>query len=400
MDLKIFAKTIDDKSREQVNTLCSTPAFKDAKVRIMCDVHAGMGSVIGFTANLGDKVIPNVVGVDIGCGMLTVPLGNIAIDFQKLDATIYADVPHGMGNTFPTSLEMHSEKIDNLYCLSELDKIQMLHHSTGTLGGGNHFIEVDADESGEKYLVIHTGSRNLGKQVADLYQEKAIKMRAANYRVDVANYLAELKASGEHNNINALLKKYKESYFDDVVQVPRDLCYLDGQERLNYLHDMKLCQEYAHDNRAAIAQTICSKMGWMDACGGDGVFETVHNYIDHESNIVRKGAIRAKAGEKVLIPINMRDGSIIGTGQGNADWNESAPHGAGRLMSRKKAQRTLSLDDYKKAMEGIFTSCVCQRTIDESPMAYKDMNEIVSLITPTVHVDKIIKPVYNFKAVE
>lgn len=397
MDLKIFAKTIDDKSKEQINLLVSQEAFKDCKVRIMCDVHAGKGSVIGFTANLGDKVIPNIVGVDIGCGMLTLPLRNRTIDFDKLDKCIHCNVPNGF-HVFNNDIQMHYDDMENLYCFDELVEKEHLHHSIGTLGGGNHFIEIDKDDSDNKYLVIHTGSRNLGLQVASIYQDRAIKLHSRNYAKEAGTFIKELKDAGNEKEINAKLKEFKKQYFKEVVKIPADLCYLTGEERLNYLHDMKIAQVFAHDNRLSIAKAICTSMNWQESFDSGNMFETVHNYIDHESNIVRKGAIRAMVGEVVLIPINMKDGSIIGEGLGNEDWNYSAPHGAGRVLSRTKAFDTLSLSEYKKSMEGIYSTSVCKETLDESPMAYKGMEEIINGITPTVRVKKIIKPIYNFKA--
>lgn len=397
MDLKIFATTVDEKAKEQIDTLVAQKAFCDCKVRIMSDVHAGAGCVIGFTANLGDKVIPNIVGVDIGCGMLTVPLGAADVDFKDLDDCCYRSIPHGL-YVHKLEIPMHYDALETLYCYDRLRELDHLHHSIGTLGGGNHFIEVDKDDEGRHYLIIHTGSRNLGKQVAEIYQRDAINYHAPNYNSDYERERMNLAKSGlEKRAIKDKMIHYTIDYFSNIG-IPRDLCYLEGDGRDRYLHDMAICQKFAIDNRAEIARVICSRMGWLDYLNSGDAFETVHNYIDHESNIVRKGAVSAKAGERILIPLNMSDGCILAIGRGNDDWNESAPHGAGRVLSRTQAKERLSLDEYKSRMAGVYTTCVSNKTIDESPMAYKDMSEIVSNIAPTVDIKKITKPVYNFKA--
>lgn len=404
MDLKIFTENIEEKALEQINTLMAQPAFKDCKVRIMPDVHAGAGCVIGFTADLGDKVIPNIVGVDIGCSVLTVELGKIGIDFEKLDDVINEHIPNGMDvheedeavKDFRNHFDLHT-----LHCYDSLKNKDRLERSLGTLGGGNHFIEVDADDEGNKYLVIHTGSRNIGKQVADIWQGVAVSRMCGKekFRQIQEDTIARLKAEGKDRQISGALRQLKQIYVPDM-SVPKELCYLTGKEREFYLDDMKWCQHFAHWNRYRIATEICNRMGsrWAD-CLNDW-FETVHNYIDHESNIVRKGAISAKKGERVLIPMNMRDGCIIGVGKGNEDWNCSAPHGAGRIMSRAEAKRSVTLDEYRQSMDGIYTTSVGVDTIDESPMAYKPMNEILKNIEPTVEIERVIKPVYNFKASE
>lgn len=394
MNLKIFTDNIEEKALEQIHTLMAQPAFADCKVRIMPDVHAGAGCVIGFTADLGDKVIPNIVGVDIGCGMFTCELGKIDIDFEKLDAFIRRRVPSGQNSNNRVVKEF--PELDNLLCIDALKDIQWIRQSMGTLGGGNHFIEIDADSEGNKYLVIHTGSRNLGKQVAEHYQNIAIEKMLGKGKLNEATkaLIAELKAQGKQAEIECALKRLRNQFIPDE-HIPKELCYLMGEERENYLHDMRICQSFAHQNRLTIARTICDGMGWKWIG-----FETIHNYIDHDSNIVRKGAISAKKGERVLIPINMRDGCIVGIGKGNKDWNCSAPHGAGRIMSRAEAKKTVTLEEYEQSMQGIFTTSVNPSTIDESPMAYKTMDEILKYIEPTVEVERIIKPVYNFKASE
>lgn len=396
MNLKIFAKNIEEQAINQINELLKQETFKDSKVRIMPDVHAGKGCVIGFTGNLGKKVIPNIVGVDIGCGMLCVELGNIDLDLERLDKVIREYVPSGM-NVHENQRYKFLE-LEQLYCYKLLkNKDNWLEKSMGTLGGGNHFIEIDIDEDDNKYLVIHTGSRNLGKQVSEIYQEKAIKY---------FSYEDEMKEAKQK-----LIKEYKEQHREKEIQdklieiskkyegktkLPKDLCYLEGKLRENYLHDMKICQEFASRNRREIAFVIMSKMD-LDCIN---YFETIHNYISFEDNIVRKGAISAKKGEKVLIPMNMRDGCIIGIGKGNDDWNCSAPHGAGRIMSRIKAKETFNLDEYKESMKDIYTTSVNEDTIDEAPFVYKPMQEIIDNIGDTVDIIKIIKPIYNFKANE
>lgn len=364
----------------------------------MPDVHAGKGCVIGFTADLGDKVIPNIVGVDIGCGMLTAEIGKIDIDFEKLDRVIRENIPSGRT---VRDAEVDFPEIEQLRCRGLLKNIGWLKCSLGTLGGGNHFIEVDEDSDEVKYLIIHTGSRNLGKQVAEIYQHIAIESMqgVSKLKEEGEKLIAEYKKSGRQKEIQKALAELKRKWRSDKLNIPKELCYLTGENRRDYLHDMKICQEFALRNRQMIMRTIFTKMGWQTG-GGKELFQTIHNYIDHDTNIVRKGAISTKLGEKLLIPINMRDGCIIGVGKGNDDWNQSAPHGAGRIMSRSKAKETVSLEEFRESMEGIYTTSVNISTLDESPMAYKSMDEIVANIEDTVEILKIIKPIYNFKAAE
>ena len=423
-DLKIFTDDVEQEAVNQINELLDQGAFKDSKIRIMPDVHAGKGCVIGFTGNLGDKVIPNIVGVDIGCGMLCVELGNIDLNLERLDKIIREYVPSGF--------EVHDERkykfleLQDLKCYRELKDTKRLERSIGTLGGGNHFIEIDIDEDNNKYLVIHTGSRNLGKQVAEYYQELANQLCNYNigeYKEKQQELIKKYKEQGRKQEIQSALMKLKEKYKIDHKKIPKDLAYLEGQYREDYLHDMKICQEFAKDNRLCIAkQILCnyfqlpyyegyksvrlrkkamSTCDWyiQDMIERDfWYFETIHNYISFEDNIVRKGAISAKKGEMVLIPMNMRDGCIIGVGKGNDDWNQSAPHGAGRIMSRMKAKETFDLDEYKESMKDIYTTSVNEDTIDEAPFVYKPMQEIIDNISDTVDIIKIIKPIYNFKA--
>lgn len=395
-DLKIFTDKIEEEALEQINTLIKQAAFMDCKVRIMPDVHAGKGCVIGFTADLGDKVIPNIVGVDIGCGMKTIQLGKVELDLEKLDKVIRENIPSGR-NVHEGRLNRF-DKLQELYCYRILRDTKRIERSIGTLGGGNHFIEVDVDSEGNKYLIIHTGSRNLGNQVAKYYQNLAIELMQGKGDIYEKEkmLIAEYKEQGKRKEIKNALKKLHKEFKPNPLNIPEDLCYLTGKYRQQYLHDMRICQEYADLNRKTIASLI------LDSYGISSIneFSTIHNYIDHDSNIVRKGAISAKKGELLLIPINMRDGCILGVGKGNKDWNESAPHGAGRLMSRSKAKRTLSLEDFKESMSGVYTRSVGPATLDEAPMAYKPTEEIVDNITDTVEVLEIIKPIYNFKANE
>ncbi len=396
MNLKIYTDEVDELARKQISRLLAQPAFADAKVRIMPDVHAGKGCVIGFTADLGDKVIPNIVGVDIGCGMLTVNLGKQKPDFAALDAIMHRDIPSGM-DVHRGAVEPF-EPFDALRCREELVHHERLLRSLGSLGGGNHFVEVDADTQGNYYLVIHSGSRNLGKQVCDIYQQVAIDRRSGiGDRGQLeASLIAELKEQGRQREIQAAIKDLRKKWSALEPDTPADLCYLEGADRENYLHDMKICQLFALRNREVMADIIIRGLG-LDV---QDMFHTTHNYIDHESNIVRKGAISARAGEKLLIPINMRDGCIYGTGKGNDDWNQSAPHGAGRILSRTQALKQLSLEEFQEQMKGIYTTSVTKRTLDESPMAYKGMDAILKHIGPTVDVADIFKPLYNFKAEE
>lgn len=395
MDLKIFTDNIEPEAQNQVYTLAKHPAFQDAKIRIMPDVHAGKGCVIGFTANLGEKVVPNLVGVDIGCSMLTTRIKRQNIDFEKLDNVIHQYIPSGRNarsdEKYPTF-----RNLEKLRCFSKLKNVEHIHRSIGTLGGGNHFIELDKGFTGAYYLVIHSGSRNLGKQVAEYYQNLAIDQLQNPIELQQKKHacIDELKANGQAHLIQETIAKLQREYYAGREKLPRELAYLTGSDREDYLHDMYYCQQYATKNREFMANEICYHMGWKPV----GVFETMHNYIDLESNIVRKGAISAKKGEIVLIPINMRDGCILARGKGNEDWNQSAPHGAGRVLSRSKAKEQLSLENYEVQMQNIYTTSVSRSTLDEAPEAYKPIQEILDRIKDTVEVIEILKPVYNFKA--
>ena len=411
-DLKIFTDNIEQEAIDQINTLLEQPAFADCKIRIMPDVHAGAGCVIGFTADLGDRVIPNIVGVDIGCGMLTVELGRIDtgingktdssvvnyvtdIDYEKLDNVIRTCIPSG--RNVHEEINYIFPELKNLRCYNKLKNIDWLERSMGTLGGGNHFIEIDEGFEGRKYLVIHTGSRNLGKQVADYYQNLAVELMIGRDKLayERDRLIAEYKDQGRSSEIQDAIKELRNTWRKKTNDIPKELCYLTGKYRDDYIYDMKICQRFAKQNRLMIALKIMLSMGWYSI----DLFETVHNYID-ESNMIRKGAISAKKGEKVLIPINMRDGSLLCVGKGNEDWNCSAPHGAGRIMSRSKARESISMESFRESMAGVYTTSVCESTIDESPMAYKSMNEIINNIKDTVDILDVLKPVYNFKASE
>ena len=420
-NLKIFTDNIEQEAVDQINLLLEQEPFKDCKIRIMPDVHAGKGCVIGFTADLGDKVIPNIVGVDIGCGMLCVELGKIELDLEKLDKVINENIP--AGRNIREEKLINFDKINDLYCLRELKETKKFNRAIGTLGGGNHFIEVDVDEDNNKYLVIHTGSRNLGKQVADYYQNLAIELCSGKEEMfkRKEEIIKTYKEQGRKSEIQEALKELEKEYKQNKPSLPNELCYLEGKYREMYLHDMEICQRYASINRVEIAKKIMEKMFPNPLYNEDiettdlgcfyktvvvqnkiGIdfkaFETIHNYISFEDNIVRKGAIRANKGERVIIPINMRDGSIIAVGKGNKDWNNSAPHGAGRLMSRHKARETFNLEEFKESMKNIYSTSVVEDTIDEAPFAYKPMQEIIDNIQDTVEIEKIIKPIYNFKA--
>jgi len=396
---KVYTDILEPEVISQLVELCNQNFCQGCNIAIMPDTHAGKGCVIGFTANLGDKVIPNIVGVDIGCGMLTVELGKLDIDLVELDNVIHKYIPSGM--------KVHEGRIvrfpqlQELHCYRNLKDTKRIERSIGSLGGGNHFIELDKDEQDNLYLVIHSGSRNLGKQVAEHYQNLAIDLCSGkeDYYIKRERIITEYKAMGKRKLIEGALKELKAQYDALTPSYPKDLCFLTGVYRDQYLHDMNICQEYATLNRETMANIILEKL-LGKSLSDFSHFTTIHNYINFKDNIIRKGSISAYEGERVLIPINMRDGSILAVGKGNPDWNYSAPHGAGRMMSRNKAKEMLSMEDYKKSMEGIFTTSVNEATLDEAPMAYKPIDEIIKNIKDTVDIIKIIRPVYNFKAGE
>lgn len=388
-----YAKVVEDEAIEQIRRMCDYPMTLGSKIRIMPDVHAGKGCTIGTTMTITDKAVPNVVGVDIGCGMYTVNLGKQNIDLEKFDMAAF---------TIPSGREVwdgRAQKFDltELRCYRQLKDTKRLERSLGTLGGGNHFIEIDKAADGTQYLVIHSGSRNLGKQVAELYQTLAVDLAKGigDYLEAREQLIKEYKEQGRRTEIQAALKElYDKKYVEHPSTIPEDLCYLSGRYLEDYLHDVEICQRFARRNREKMAEILLEK----NALSSGESFHTIHNYIDTEEMILRKGSIAAHKGEKVLIPINMRDGSVLAIGKGNPEWNYSAPHGAGRLMSRTAAKNSLSMEEYKKSMKGIYTSSVCEATIDEAPMAYKSLEDIIDVIGESVDIIDVMKPIYNFKA--
>lgn len=385
-EVKVFAETFEYEAFEQVKRLANYEAYKDSIIRVMPDSHAGKGCTVGTTMTITGKVTPNLVGVDIGCGMLTVELKDNSIDYGKLDAVIRAKIPNGFS--------VHDRPkctfdFDGLICAKNVD-LQRASLSIGSLGGGNHFIEVDySEKTGQYYLVIHSGSRKLGGDVCKHYQD--IAFQGANEMKKVREELiARLKREGREQDIEKEVKSLQKPATD------KELAHLSGDNFKHYVNDMAIVQRFASLNRKTMADIIIREMGFNEASR----FETIHNYIDFKRMILRKGAVSAELGEKLLIPINMRDGSLVCIGKGNPDWNYSAPHGAGRLMSRSKAKKSLSMDEFVHSMDGIFTTSVSSSTIDEAPQAYKSMDEIVAAIVDTVDIIDTIRPVYNFKATE
>lgn len=388
---KIFTDLVEEKAIDQISTLLDQEFISGSQIRIMPDVHAGAGCTIGTTMIITDKCCPNLVGVDIGCGMSTTMLYERGIDLELLDQCIHEYVPSGFNVRNAKHLYVRKTRLDELVCRKVVN-IERAEYSLGTLGGGNHFIEVDKDDEGHLYLVVHSGSRHLGLEVAGYYQRLAEEQLCGRDKDSVLAMINDLKAQGRHSEIASEILKLKTS----TVDIPKDLAYVSGQLFEDYIHDMKIVQEYAKWNRRAITDTILNCMCMF----GVDDFETVHNYIDTKDMILRKGAVSAKAGERLLIPINMRDGSLICRGKGNPDWNYSAPHGAGRLMSRNEAKKKFSMDEFSKSMDGIYTTSVNNDTLDECPMAYKPIESIVDNIGDTVEIEKIIRPIYNFKASE
>lgn len=385
---KIFTSVVDQESVSQVLDLLNQKFVTGSKIRMMPDIHAGAGCTIGTTMTITDKIVPNLVGVDIGCGMLCVQLCEKEIDLEKLDKVIRECIPSGFNIHSKPHAYILKTNIGELYCGDFVD-YHRANRSIGTLGGGNHFIEVDKDDDGHLYLVIHTGSRHLGVEVCDYYQNEGYHQMLYYWQKERQMLIKSLKYNGREKEIESELAKH-------TFDIPKSLAYVKGHLFDQYIHDMKIVQEYARWNRFAIADTIIKNMNLIKS----GCFETVHNYIDTENMILRKGAVSAQDGEKLLIPINMRDGSLICVGKGNWDWNCSAPHGAGRLMSRSEAKAVFTVDEFAESMEGIYTTSVGTGTLDECPMAYKSMNDIVGNIGDTVDILKVIKPIYNFKASE
>lgn len=409
-DVKIFTDNIEENALTQIRTLLSLDVFADKKIRIMPDVHAGAGCVIGFTGDLGDKVIPNIVGVDIGCGMRVLKLGKMdRIDYHAFHEHICHHVPSGkivredkfgFNPLIGQEIDLYREArqfLTELYCYRQLKDSGRIKKAIGTLGGGNHFIELDNDEEGNVYLVIHTGSRNLGKQVAEIYQARAISHLtegADEFEKTLRQTIEAYKAAGRRSELQGLVAQMKKSRQKASPSLPADLCYVEGEDRERYLHDMRLCQRWAETNRKLISLLLLRFFSKVDVLEE---FESIHNYIS-EGNMIRKGAISAAVGEKCIIPLNMRDGSLLCTGKGNPDWNCSAPHGAGRVLSRTQAYDTISIQDFEEAMQGIYSESINDFTRDESPMVYKPAEEIIGNIGDTVAIDTIIRPIFNFKA--
>lgn len=387
-EAKVFTENIDDVTIGQIIGFLNQPFVQGSNTRIMPDTHAGKGAVIGTTMKITDKVVPNLVGVDIGCGMLAVEFNKQDIDFDKLDRTIRSLVPSGQN--VRNRAHGFSKNIDFDGVLAPFTKERAI-LSMGTLGGGNHFIEMNESEDGRLFLVIHSGSRHLGVKVATHHQKKAIE----HLRLDkdgLAKMIEELKNQGRQQDIQGAIKSFKSS----TPHIPNELAYVEGKLMDDYLQDLKIAQDFAKWNRSAMMQVILEAMNYKEM----GRIDTIHNYIDLEHMILRKGAISARAGEDVLIPINMRDGSLLARGKGNDDWNQSAPHGAGRILSRSKAKATLSLEDFEETMKGVYTTSVKQETLDESPFAYKPMDEIIENTRDTIEIQAILRPIYNFKASE
>lgn len=389
---KVFTDIIDEKAVAQIIALLNQPMAEGQKIRIMPDVHAGAGCTIGTTMTITDKVVPNLVGVDIGCGMETVKLREKHIEVQKLDKLIYEKIPSGFGIRKKPHRYIGETDLSQLYCFDKInaDRAEL---SLGTLGGGNHFIEADKGEDGSIYIVIHSGSRHLGVETASYYQKEAYRRLNGSAMKDVDELVERLKREGKDRQIESAIKALKNTKHTDI---PKELAYCEGDLFEMYIHDMKIVQQFAMLNRKAMMNEIIKGMGLHV----DEQFTTIHNYIDTDSMILRKGAVSAKAGEKLLIPINMRDGSLICIGKGDPDWNCSAPHGAGRLMSRSEAKQSFTVSEFKKQMSGIYTTSVSSATLDECPMAYKSLTDITDNIGDTADIAEVIKPIYNFKAGE
>ena len=385
-----YTPALDGKAEEQIRLVCDEEAFRDSKIRIMPDVHAGKGCTIGTTMTITDKVVPGMVGVDIGCGMETTRIRGGRLELQKLDKLIYEKIPSGFSIRDKAHRYLNEIDLSELCCARHVDLLRA-EKSIGTLGGGNHFIEVDKDDEGNLYIVVHSGSRHLGVEVASYYQEAGYKVLNRTDDASIEALIARMKAEGREKEIQKELKKLKNL---KQTSIPKALAYVSGELFEQYIHDMKIVQHFAMLNRQAMMDEIVKGM----KLHVEEQFTTIHNYIDTDAMILRKGAVSAKAGEQLLIPINMRDGSLLCVGKGNEDWNCSAPHGAGRLMSRADAKQSFTVSEFKKQMAEVYTTSVSKATLDECPMAYKGMQDILDNIGPTAEVRKIIRPIYNFKA--
>ncbi len=389
---KIFTDVVDQASIAQVIALCNQEFTAGSRIRLMPDIHAGAGCTIGTTMTITDKVVPNLVGVDIGCGMETVRVREERMELQKLDKLIYGKIPSGFAVREKPHRFLEQIDLNALCCAKHMDLLRA-EKSLGTLGGGNHFIEVDRDDDGQLYVIVHSGSRHLGLEVANYYQKEGYKVLNRTDDASIAHLIADMKAEGRQKDIQKELKRLKNL---KQTNIPYTLAYVSGDLFEQYIHDMKIVQHYAMLNRKAMMDEILKGM----KLHAEEQFTTIHNYIDTDAMILRKGSVSAKAGEKLLIPINMRDGSLLCVGKGNEDWNFSAPHGAGRLMSRAQAKQSFTVSEFKKQMADIYTTSVSKSTLDECPMAYKGMEDILNNIGPTAEVEKIIRPIYNFKAGE
>lgn len=422
---KVFATVVENECISQITEICNQKWLEGCQISIMPDTHAGKGATIGTTIKLKDKVSPSLVGVDISCGMLAVEIPkSLNLNLEKIDKFINDNIPAGFEVNKENFKGIYYGFIKNLKCYDKLKNIDHIEKSLGSLGSGNHFLEINESNIGQRYLVVHSGSRNLGKQVADIYQD--IADEHCNRTISERNLLKKelikkLKDQGKSNEIQKALEEFNKQNTKKKL-LAHDLCYLEGQDMKDYLHDCLICNRYASLNRRIIVQRILDFIVedngykncavWIDEYQAHQFefgfennqidirsygWETIHNYIG-DDNILRKGAISAQQGEKVIIPINMRDGSIIGIGKGNPDYNYSGPHGAGRLMSRKTAKDSITLKDFEDTMKSVYTSSVCQSTVDESPMAYKGIDDILENIADSVEVLDIVKPIYNFKA--
>ena len=389
-EAKIFADVVDSASIAQVQELCNQEFTAGSRIRLMPDIHAGAGCTIGTTMTIADMVVPNLVGVDIGCGMETVRIREGRLELQKLDKLIQEKIPSGFAIRDSAHPYLSQIDLTELCCARHVDLLRA-ERSIGTLGGGNHFIEVDRDDDGNLYLVVHSGSRHLGVEVASHYQQAGYKALNRADDASVEALIARMKAEGREKEIPKEIKRLKNAR---QTRIPKALAYVSGDLFAQYIHDMRIVQRFAMLNRQAMVDVIVKGM----KLHVEEQFSTIHNYIDTDARILRKGAVSAKAGERLLIPINMRDGSLLCVGKGNADWNFSAPHGAGRLMSRADARQSFTVSAFKKQMAGVYTTSVSKATLDECPMAYKGMQDILDNIGPTADVVKIIRPIYNFKA--
>ena len=389
-EAKIFTDVVDEASIAQVLLLLNQDFAADSKIRLMPDIHAGAGCTIGTTMTITDKIVPNLVGVDIGCGMETIKIKEKHVELQKLDKLIYEKIPSGFNVREKTHRYFGKINLEELYCYKHID-VKRAEKSLGTLGGGNHFIEANKDDEGNIYVVVHSGSRHLGLEVANYYQEEGYKSLNGSAQKDIDALIADLKSQGREREIQKSITALKNT---KRTAIPKQLAYVSGDLFEQYIHDMKIVQSYAELNRQAMMDEMVKGMKFHVV----EQFTTIHNYIDTDAMILRKGAISAKKNEKILIPINMRDGSLICIGKGNDDWNQSAPHGAGRLMSRSAAKQSFTVSEFKNQMSGIYTTSVNRDTLDECPMAYKGMDDIVNNIGDTAEIDRVIKPIYNFKA--